>query len=72
MRFTLSGSTGLPPVLLLHGGGVAGWMWDFLRERLEPNHAVLVPDLSGQPFTDLTLLALSVSAPLAAVGKNDV
>lgn len=36
-----------PTVLLLHGGGVAGWMWDSLRKHLEPTHAVLVPDLPG-------------------------
>jgi pimeloyl-ACP methyl ester carboxylesterase len=45
--FRFSGSADSSPVLLLHGGGVAGWMWDSLRERLEPNHAVLVPDLPG-------------------------
>jgi pimeloyl-ACP methyl ester carboxylesterase len=36
-----------PPVLLLHGGGVAGWMWDSLRRSLEQTHSVLVPDLPG-------------------------
>jgi pimeloyl-ACP methyl ester carboxylesterase len=35
------------PVLLLHGGGVAGWMWDSLRQSLERTRAVLVPDLPG-------------------------
>lgn len=34
-------------MLLLHGGGVAGWMWDSLRARLEATHGVLVPDLPG-------------------------
>lgn len=47
MFFTLSGSADPPPVLLIHGGGVAGWMWESLRERLEPDYAVLVPDLPG-------------------------
>ncbi|MGP6177108.1 alpha/beta fold hydrolase [Microbacterium sp. A196] len=36
-----------PPVLLLHGGGVAGWMWDSLKERLRTDYAVLIPDLPG-------------------------
>lgn len=36
-----------PPVLLLHGGGVAGWMWNPLRQVLEARHHVLVPDLPG-------------------------
>lgn len=35
------------PVLLLHGGGVAGWMWSSLRGSLESNYRVLVPDLPG-------------------------
>lgn len=47
MFHTTSGLDAAPPVLLLHGGGVAGWMWDSLRERLEPHFAVLIPDLPG-------------------------
>jgi pimeloyl-ACP methyl ester carboxylesterase len=47
MFFTSSGPDDAPPVLLLHGGGVAGWMWDSLRGRLEPDYTVLVPDLPG-------------------------
>ena len=35
------------PVLLLHGGGVAGWMWNSLRRSLEGQYLVLVPDLPG-------------------------
>ncbi|MEV8184029.1 alpha/beta fold hydrolase [Specibacter sp. NPDC078692] len=35
------------PVLLLHGGGVAGWMWNSLRRSLESKYSVLVPDLPG-------------------------
>ena len=35
------------PVLLLHGGGVAGWMWNSLRRSLESRYKVLVPDLPG-------------------------
>ncbi|KQQ50549.1 alpha/beta fold hydrolase [Plantibacter sp. Leaf314] len=47
MFSTRSGLDDAAPVLLLHGGGVAGWMWDSLRGTLEPCHAVLVPDLPG-------------------------
>ncbi|TFD87849.1 alpha/beta fold hydrolase [Cryobacterium serini] len=36
-----------PPVLLLHGGGVAGWMWNSLRKSLESRYTVLGPDLPG-------------------------
>ncbi|RCV49370.1 alpha/beta fold hydrolase [Marinitenerispora sediminis] len=35
------------PVLLLHGGGVAGWMWRPLIEQMGPGHRFLVPDLPG-------------------------
>lgn len=47
MYETSSGPDGASPVLLLHGGGVAGWMWDSLRQRLEVDHRVIVPDLPG-------------------------
>lgn len=35
------------PVLLLHGGGVAGWMWRPLIEHLRAGSRFLVPDLPG-------------------------
>lgn len=35
------------PVLLLHGGGVAGWMWRPLIEQMSPGYRLLVPDLPG-------------------------
>lgn len=60
MFFTSSGPDAAPPVLLLHGGGVAGWMWESLRTRLESTHLVLVPDLPGhgrsatEPFVSHT------------------
>lgn len=34
-------------LLLLHGGGVAGWMWRLLLEQLETDYSFLVPDLPG-------------------------
>ncbi|MBT2484327.1 alpha/beta fold hydrolase [Microbacterium sp. ISL-108] len=34
-------------VLLLHGGGVGGWMWEPLREHLDSDIRLLVPDLPG-------------------------
>lgn len=42
-----SGTSGGQPVLLLHGGGVAGWMWTLLATRLSADHTVLIPDLPG-------------------------
>lgn len=47
MHITMSGTDDGATVLLLHGGGVAGWMWASLRESLDPAHLVLVPDLPG-------------------------
>lgn len=72
MLFTSSGPEAASPVLLLHGGGVAGWMWDSLRERLEPNYAVLVPDLPGhgrsaaEPYVSHTNTISAIVELLAA------
>ncbi|CAL9587122.1 2-succinyl-6-hydroxy-2,4-cyclohexadiene-1-carboxylate synthase [Nocardiopsis dassonvillei] len=41
------GPEGAPTVLLLHGGGVAGWMWEPLRVRLGDGLRLVVPDLPG-------------------------
>ncbi len=35
------------PVLLLHGAGVSGWMWQPTLDRLGPSHRAIVPDLPG-------------------------
>lgn len=49
-------------VLFLHGGNVAGWMWDEQAAALTGHHS-LVPDLpgfgasSGQPWADLASVA---------------
>jgi len=70
------------PVLLLHGGGVAGWMWNSLRGSLESKYKVLVPDLPGhgqsadEPYRSHTetvdalsqVLLRGDSAPAAVVG----
>ncbi|WP_449281293.1 alpha/beta fold hydrolase [Leucobacter sp.] len=70
------------PVLLLHGGGVAGWMWNPLIEHLGDELRLLVPDLPGHDRSadegyrshDRTaselaaLLAGTGSAPAAVVG----
>lgn len=47
MHHETSGPPGTPPLLLLHGGGVAGWMWEPLRAHLDPARRVIVPDLPG-------------------------
>lgn len=35
------------PLVLLHGGGVAGWMWEPMRAHLRADRRVLMPDLPG-------------------------
>lgn len=47
MHVAVCGPVGAPLVMLLHGGGVAGWMWRDLVSRLEQTHRVIVPDLPG-------------------------
>jgi pimeloyl-ACP methyl ester carboxylesterase len=39
-----SGPTAAPTVVLLHGGGVSGWMWDRCTSLLD-DFRCLVPDL---------------------------
>ena len=82
MHVNTFGSAGNSPVLLLHGGGVAGWMWDSLRRDLEPEHYVLVPDLpghgasAGQPYRShgqtvqslVEILTREVQRPVRVVG----
>ncbi|MGY1551404.1 alpha/beta fold hydrolase [Microbacterium sp. A588] len=72
MFFALSGPDDASPVLLLHGGGVAGWMWDSLRGRLEPDYTVLVPDLpahgrsAGESYVSHSETVAALSQLLAA------
>ncbi|MDX2398360.1 alpha/beta fold hydrolase [Microbacterium algeriense] len=47
MHLDIPAPSGLRPLLLLHGGGVAGWMWDPVRAHLRGDHRILVPDLPG-------------------------
>ncbi len=75
------GPDGAPPVLLLHGGGVAGWMWRPLLERFAPGHRLIIPDLpghgrgSGEPYVshqetvDALITALEkVGEPVSVMG----
>ncbi|MFJ4254150.1 alpha/beta fold hydrolase [Microbacterium sp. NPDC090003] len=41
------GPADAPVILLLHGGGVAGWMWDPVRDRLATEYRVVIVDLPG-------------------------
>jgi len=39
------GPASAPTIVLLHGGGVSGWMWDPQVEDLRKDYHLLVPDL---------------------------
>jgi pimeloyl-ACP methyl ester carboxylesterase len=66
------------PVLLLHGGGVAGWMWDALRQRLQGDHRLVIPDLPGhgrsaaEPYVShsetVAALARLITSPVTVIG----
>jgi pimeloyl-ACP methyl ester carboxylesterase len=47
MHIAESGPANAPPLLLLHGGGVAGWMWRPVLEALRTPVRAIVPDLPG-------------------------
>lgn len=47
MHVKYFGARGSRPLLLLHGGGVAGWMWEPTRANFDEEHRILVPDLPG-------------------------
>ncbi|MCH1882955.1 alpha/beta hydrolase [Agrococcus sp. ARC_14] len=47
MEVRESGLADAPPVLLLHGGGVAGWMWRPTLAALRTPVRAIVPDLPG-------------------------
>jgi len=47
VHVTASGERDARPLLFLHGGGVAGWMWGPTTERLPDDVRLLVPDLPG-------------------------
>lgn len=47
MHIERAGTGGAPSVVLLHGGGVAGWMWRPLRQFLPAALDLIVPDLPG-------------------------
>ena len=65
-----------PPVLLLHGGGVAGWMWTSLRRTLEATYKIVVPDLPGhghsadEPYQSHTETVNALSQILVRGGSN--
>lgn len=43
----ITGPASAPAILFLHGGGVSGWMWEPVAQRLQDRYRCLVPDLPG-------------------------
>lgn len=81
MHVETSGPAAGRPVLLLHGGGVAGWMWSPVTAHLDARMRLIVPDLPGhgrsaeQPYrshdatiTELVGILERESAPTAVAG----
>ncbi|WP_197430155.1 alpha/beta fold hydrolase [Auraticoccus cholistanensis] len=81
MHVEESGPPAAPRMLLLHGGGVAGWMWRPAARRLATSHRVIVPDLpghgrsAGEPYRSsqhtvdaVAALLGSGAGPVAVVG----
>jgi pimeloyl-ACP methyl ester carboxylesterase len=67
-----------PRLVLLHGGGVAGWMWQRQVEHFRRTHHVLVPDLPGhghssvEDFTTISGAADAVAGMLEQRGRGPV
>lgn len=47
MHVSISDDAQGTPLMLLHGGGVAGWMWEPMRAHLPAPRRFLIPDLPG-------------------------
>jgi len=47
MYFIETGPTNAPTIVLLHGGGMGGWSWQPVIDRL-PDYHLLTPDMPGQ------------------------
>lgn len=82
LPFVSAGSPTAQPLVLLHGGGVAGWMWRPVLDRLAERFHVIVPDLPGHgaaaqpPYRSHAealgrlrpLITAQASAPVVVVG----
>lgn len=77
MHVSRFGPAGAARVLLLHGGGVAGWMWDSLVRSLEETYSVLVPDLPGhgasadEPYRSHATCVAELAEVLSSAGGDD-
>ena len=50
LAYTVAGKG--PPVVLLHGFGAQGWMWEHQQEALAPHFTVYTLDLLGHGYSD--------------------
>lgn len=72
------GDPGNPKLVLLHGGGVAGWMWQHQVEYFRRTHHILVPDLPGhglssaEDFTTIFGAADAVADVVEQRGRGPV
>ncbi len=67
-----------PTILLLHGAGLGGWMWQPVAALLRDRFDVLTPDLAGHPDSDAPhfttnadaadRLAATLTTPVTVVG----
>ncbi len=48
LYFKSVGPVDTPTIVLLHGGGIGGWMWQKVAEALSTSYHCLVPDLPEQ------------------------
>lgn len=80
MYTSLQGAPDGRPLLLLHGGGMGGWMWTPLVAHLGPGFRLIVPDLPGhdhsadEPYRSHAATAEELRALLAehASGRSAV
>ena len=65
-----------PPIVFLHGGGVAGWIWERQAEFFRDYH-VIIPDLPGHgrsaeiPFISMDDAASKVMAAVGSAAGNE-
>jgi len=73
-----AGGRGSPVLLLLHGGGVAGWMWERQVQQFSGRFHVVVPDLPGhgkssaEDFATIGQAADELAALLAGLRTGGV
>lgn len=76
MHVQVHGEEGAPVIALLHGGGLAGWMWDAQVSAFRDTHRILVFDLPGhgdsahEPFTTIEAAAHGVTEALGALDRS--